>query len=251
MARHQDALALGEKVSHQVGDGVGLARARRTLHQDRVILLDAVGDLQLFFVGLFGQQHVHALAAHGCQLLFNGPLAAILRQVDLAPADQVGDGRGHDPGLLDVLNDLLDGLGGAVQPLADDVAWLQIQQQAVFPAPPLWNARRGEHTVGGELTHQRLQKVRCADPVQGMIVVCAQVVIQAVDGVQIDAIHHLKQHGVKLGGALCVVDGNDVFHGVIRQLHPMGQHGMRHAGGLHVPQDAVGHDDLLGLRLPL
>lgn len=75
--------------------------------------------------------------------------------------------------------------------------------------------------------------------------------IQAVDGVQIDAIHHLKQHGVKLGGALCVVDGNDVFHGVIRQLHPMGQHGMRHAGGLHVPQDAVGHDDLLGLRLPL
>lgn len=108
LAGDEDALAPGEQVGDQVGDGVGLAGAGRALHDDEVAVPQAFGDLALLGVG--GQGEVQVLpAGHGGR---GGPVAVGVLLSDgrvlslVVGADDVAEQGGLAALVLDGVGDL-------------------------------------------------------------------------------------------------------------------------------------------------
>jgi hypothetical protein len=70
VTRDEDALAFCQQVPDKVGDGVSLSRARWPLYQDRSMLREALGDLELLGVGRLAEQDVVVLVGPGaCEML--------------------------------------------------------------------------------------------------------------------------------------------------------------------------------------
>ena len=61
VAGDQNAFSLRQQVANQVSDGVGLARAGRTLNEDTSVLFELAGDANLFGVGGLTKQDFNAV----------------------------------------------------------------------------------------------------------------------------------------------------------------------------------------------
>ena len=84
-----------------------------------------------------------------------------------------------------------------------------------------------------------------------MIVVCAQIIVQVIDSIQIDAFHHLKQYRIEFRRTFCIMDGDDILHCVILKLHTMSQHRMCNIRVLRITKHTVRYNDFFGFGFSL
>ena len=84
-----------------------------------------------------------------------------------------------------------------------------------------------------------------------MIVVCAQIIVEVIDSIQIDAFHHLKQYRIEFRRTFCIMDGDNILHCVILKLHTMSQHRMCNIRVLRITKHTVRYNDFFGFGLSL
>ena len=60
---------------------MGLTGSRRSLHQNGIVMLDALGNVELFFICLFGKKNIDALPADCGKAFFNRRFTDVFRNV--------------------------------------------------------------------------------------------------------------------------------------------------------------------------
>ena len=96
---------------------------------------------------------------------------------------------------------------------------------------------------------QNFQKSWCLVAIQRMVVIPAQIILQLVDGTEVDIVHSLENHTIQLRLSLHLFDADDVLIRIEAQFDTLGQNGMPDSGIGTIHQNTVGYDEFQCLRI--
>jgi len=243
VAGDQHALALGEQVTDQVGDGVGLPGSRRPLDEYASLALEPHGDPDLLRVGGLAEQHLLRLVAwlEGLRLLVR-----LGRRVQ---TDDLEQRQGEILASGQIVERSLDrggeaqGAGAEEQHLgAADLRVLRFLRRWLFGELP---ARRKLHDEAPE----ELDRLGAA---QGMESAPIQLLAAARQHLGLDVRHGPEQRRIELHLPARLDEGELGDAGVEGELDALEQDGMVDAALQPLPaQDSVAQHqlDVLGLAL--
>ena len=162
-------------MSHQIRNRMGFSCSRRALHQNSVILFNSARDFQLLFVGFLRKQNINAFTTNGCQLLLNGSLSCIFRNINFPAFYNISDGSRDFPCFTYVFNDLFDSLHCSIQTFPQNIAGVTIKQKALFFLPAIRNAIFRVNTFRRELMNKHLKEYWQLISIQRMIVILMEI----------------------------------------------------------------------------
>ena len=249
MTRDEDALALREKMSHEVCDGMSLARARRPLHDDGIMPLDLLCDCELLAVRGHRQEDVGVLSAELCEPLLRRARRLLRQRAFFMQTCNRPQRLRHISRIVDILNHAIDEFLQSVHASAHEEDGCIAQKQTIFRLRRQLRPMRQEFSLRGELPHNPLQEVAAFRAVKRMKAVVRKLLLHGCNSVVIHVIHPTQQHCVKLRLCLTITDRNLIPPRVECYTHAFQQDRMQNARMVGGGQDAVSDHQLLRLGL--
>ena len=242
---HQNMLALSQEMPQQIGNGMGLACARRPLHHYGRSLLYLPGHSQLLGIGRLGKQDISRLASGIREhlllpRLFQDDLGRLILRVhyfqhslrDFSPLpDSLGNGCHRLSHPLIMPAEIKAGPG------IDEIPISGLQVKAL----------RRPAAVGGENGGRALKKFLEAAR-QGMDSLFIHPGGKFLDSLRLDAGQVLKELRVKFRGAVPVHHLHPAPL-IVKEAHLLQKHGMLYFRIQPVQEAGVGHQQFQPLRV--